>query len=238
MLLLLASMAFADISPVNTRPVTIGTGPASELTLQEILDTIYGSGVKNDEDQEKAGIWGLPGPGTDISAPILRFEEAGNAGTNIFGIWSGHDLNAMPTMVPIFDGPASPDTIATLSWVGGDPNTVHITQVTGTGVNAGQFAGINRYWFGFYLQQGPAGPVFYTADQLNGGNAQAVTYVGPGNKWTFAFEDQPIGSSDRDFNDLVVTAESITPAPDGGVTILLLGGALMGLETLRRRFYV
>jgi hypothetical protein len=30
--------------------------------------------------------------------------------------------------------------------------------------------------------------------------------------------------------------QSDVPVPDGGVTLMLLGGALVGLETLRRRF--
>jgi hypothetical protein len=59
------------------------------------------------------------------------------------------------------------------------------------------------------------------------------------NFWTFAFEDIALNAgADKDYNDLVVTAESIVPAPDGGVTVLLLGGALVGLEALRRRFCI
>ena len=238
--LLLAGVAFADISPVNTRPVAIGAGPGSELTLQTILNAIYGDNVISAaNDQQNTGIWQLPGPGTDVTSPILRFEQAGNAGSNVFGIWTGHDPNATPTMVDIFTGPSSPDTIATLTWLGGDPNTVHISANLGTGINVGSFVGINRYWFGFYLE-GSGGTTFFTADQLNADDhPQALTYRNAAtNKWTFAFEDQPYASADRDFNDLVVTADSIVPAPDGGTTVLLLGGALLGLETLRRRFQV
>jgi hypothetical protein len=236
MLLLLASTAFADISPVNPRDVTINPPPAGELTLQAILDQIYGTGAKDaGTDQETAGIWQLPGSLTGATAPILQFEQAGNAGSNTFGIWTGHDPNGTPLMVPIFTGAAAPGTIATLSWDSGDPNTLNITG--GANVNVGPHPGINRYWFGFYLQ-GPGG-TFFTADQLNSGNAQAVVYRATNtNLWTFAFEDRAYGITDKDYNDLVVTAESIVPAPDGGVTVLLLGGALVGLEALRRKFCV
>jgi hypothetical protein len=231
--LLLATTAFADINPYNVRQVTIGTGPASELTLQTILNQIYGDGQVNaNTDQNTAGMWQLPTSGDDISAPTLRFEEAGNKNSNIFGIWSGDDPSATPTMVPIFNGPASAITRAALYWDAGDPNTLHIVQVSGTGVNAGDFAGINRYSFGFYLQ-GPGG-TFFTADQLNGGNAQAVTYRDAAtDKWTFAFEDLPYAGTDKDYNDLVVTAESITPVPEPGV-VLLLGVMLLGSLPLGR----
>lgn len=231
--LLLCSAAFAD----NTRPITIGSSPAGELTLQQILNNIYGPGVISaTADQLTTGVWQLPGTGTNTTTPILQFEQAGNAGSNVFGIWS--ILNpAVPTltMIPIFNGPATPDDTAVLKWKAGAPNTVIITQVSGNpgAVNAGTFTGINRYGFGFYLA-GPAG-TFYTLDSLNGGNPQALAYNGAGNTWTLAFEDQPFASTDRDFNDLVVTAESITAAPDGGTTALLLGLAMAAGSFLPRR---
>jgi hypothetical protein len=239
MLLLLASTAFAAINPVSTRNVPIGSGDG--MPLQSILDFLYpGLGIDADDDQQTSGAWQLPGAATRNTAPILQFEFAGNANSNSFGIWSGSDPNDL-TLVEIFKGGAGPNTGATLKWVTGDTDTVHISAdiANDPSVNAGSFNGINRYFFGFYLS-GPGG-TFYTVDSLNQTpGAQAVVYRDPvQNFWTFAFEDVALNAgADRDYNDMVVTAESIVPAPDGGVTVLLLGGALAGLEVLRRKFYI
>ncbi|MCF7731276.1 MAG: VPDSG-CTERM sorting domain-containing protein [Akkermansiaceae bacterium] len=57
--------------------------------------------------------------------------------------------------------------------------------------------------------------------------------------YVIAFED----GSDNDYNDLVVEVTGVAPSttgssniPDGGTTLVLLGGALTGLAGLRRKF--
>lgn len=45
-----------------------------------------------------------------------------------------------------------------------------------------------------------------------------------------------IGGGDKDYNDHQFVFTNVSGVPDGGMSLMLLGGALVGLETLRRRF--
>ncbi|MGQ9592152.1 MAG: PEP-CTERM sorting domain-containing protein [Planctomycetota bacterium] len=230
----------APINPFNVRPQPVGTAPGSEPQLQDILDDIYGPGaVDAYSDQQTAGIWQLPGGGYGATAPIIQVEAAGYANSNVFGIWTGWDTNGPITTVPIFLGSAGPGTTATLKWAAGDPSTLIVEG--GSGVNTGIYPGIYRYWFGFYLDgpgtSGGTSGKFWTADQLNpGGWAAAYAYVGTGNRWTVAFEDQNYnaGVGDNDHNDMVLTIESIVPVPEP-LTVFLLGGGIVSAALLRRR---
>lgn len=91
--------------------------------------------------------------------------------------------------------------------------------------------------FGFLLNSNNNN--FYGDDSLNGGEAHMLTFKGIGeyaNNYWFAFEDRP-SSSDRDFNDVVFTAQSIHPVPEPG-TLLFLGSGLLGLAltSARKKF--
>lgn len=92
----------------------------------------------------------------------------------------------------------------------------------------------------FELKVDDLGYSWYSAPSLNSdllNHAYATPWSGdsvipPGTY--VGFEDLP-GGGDRDYNDhqFVFTNVSV---PDGGMTLMLLGGALVGLETLRRKF--
>ncbi|MCP5515959.1 MAG: VPDSG-CTERM sorting domain-containing protein [Verrucomicrobiales bacterium] len=55
------------------------------------------------------------------------------------------------------------------------------------------------------------------------------------NEYVLAFEDLDDSVSDYDYTDFVVMVESVSPVPDEGMTLTLLGGAMLGLVAFRRR---
>lgn len=243
--LLIASMALvatsafaAPIDITNTRPIA-GVPTTSEL--QGLLDGQYGTGVINaGTDQQAAGMWQLPGVATGQTAPLLLHQQGSFVGDVAFGIWSATDTNTI-TRVEIFSATAATDAGATLKWASGSPNTLIIGS-SDAGVNVGSFAGISRSRFGWYITS-PDGSdsdgFMYSSDQLNdGGVAQMLAYVGGPTRWTFAFEDLNRNySSDSNFVDLVVTAESITAAvPEPEIYAMLLAGlGFMGFVARRRK---
>jgi hypothetical protein len=160
--------------------------------------------------------WGMVGGAADpsfyfnkassSSNAALKIEIAGNAGINSFG-W--YEL--------------------------GSPSTSHVI-FSGGNVAGNTFDFTPTAQYGFWFTGATGNGTYYTQSEysVTDKNIQhfAVFQQLPSTYW-LGMEDLNYSGSDKDFQDMVV---KVSPVPDGGVTLMLLGGALVGLGALRRKF--
>jgi hypothetical protein len=231
----LAGAACAD--PINggvNRPVTPGSSgetPLQNIFNSQMTNPFVVAGVGN--DQNTTALWY---PLEPTSATVV-IEIAGYSTTNVLGIYSAAN-NAQT--VQIFNGAASTGTSVTLSFGGGFVS-----------VNGGAPIAFNlSQGLGFYLTS-PEG-TFYTEDSRNGGDANVLVFRGEGGgqdidiggtdyalglfDWILAFEDRPLGVTDKDYNDFVFLAHGFSATPEPATLALLGFGALVvGRRAARRR---
>jgi hypothetical protein len=232
---MLCAITAFGITPAsfNPRPVTINPSPGSELSLQTILNNIYAcSGCVNaNTDQQSAALWEDPGSFATV-APVLQATFASDH--DEVGMFSGPDSTLLQR-IAIFNGASAIDG-DTASIRFNSDGTITITAGAGTTashINEGTFSGINQMSFGFYLQDLTAGGIYYTSDNLNPGDvARAVTYQhGLTDRWAIAFED----GTDFDYNDRVMSIESITAVPEPASVVLFGSLLVLCASRLRRR---
>ena len=238
--ILVGALAFAGLaSPalagtINTnRPIALGDN-LFEDNLQEVLDGIHVGGPAIDAVADQTGFALFHNQASGGAVATFIVEITSGSASQVLGLYDAYD----PTnRIPIFGGADTTGEQKLISFLLN--GTVKIN-----GVVAGALTGGS---FGFYLANGST--VWYTEDELNGGNPQALVYRGNGlttlqlpgfapgvfatDEYIFAFEDGAYRASDQDFQDAVFLVESISPMPEPG-TLALLGVAGVG-ALLRRR---
>ena len=229
---LLATGLFGSpISSTNVRPAPINPAPNGEVSVQAILDGMFGVGALDaNSDQSVFGAWRSD---SNTATATLAAEYSANSANHKFGIAFGAEIGSL-FFVDLMLGPAASGSNATISFSG---NTLHIGS-SGIGscgaiVNCGSFANplVTQSFFSFYIDTG--NHRYLTLDELNGGTVRALSYrQGAGASWAIAFED----FTDFDYNDLVVKIESINGAqvPEPA-SFLLIGFGMAGLFFIGRR---
>ena len=240
------SLAKIGLVVLGASALAVNAFAVPGAALQSVLDNITvvpaNSSLNASTDFIAEGsddYWAITGSGGSVETVVI--ELGAFAGLNKFGIY---DAANSANKVQVFAGVASAGDQAVVS-IAAD-GSVFVNFVD-TGIN---FAGNN---FGFYLDStagGAGGGVFYSDTSLNsdsfdhlyayaGNDSDVIQLPGkaPGvwtdSEYLLAWEDI-VGGGDQDFDDFVVMVESITPVPDAGTSIALLGLALTGLAGVSR----
>lgn len=249
-------------SPVCISPTS---SDGSGAGLQSLMNTWVKSGtVPNVYTNQvtPSAFWSIGSSGSSGNQIIL--ELAGNAGSNSFGIFDptanilSTGLNATNSLT-LFNGADGAGTKTSLLYNGGG----NFQALYGSGAPDAfaTFGAGNK--FGYFLNT-PNG-TFYSLPSMNEngtntyypngvphmvafvGNNQTVAFpvasCSPTCKWLpneyiMAWEDKPFSSSDLDYNDFIVSVESVHPVPEPAVLGMFglgLIGILFAVEVRRRK---